>query len=44
MKAYKRVIVKIPIINPSCSEIKLKRDNERLIKRLEQLDKWAMGN
>ena len=42
-KKYKRVNVGIPTITPSHAEIKLKRDNERLIKRIERLENGPFG-
>lgn len=36
----KRVTVVPPKITPSSSRIKLRRDNERIIKRLEELEGW----
>lgn len=39
----KRVSVVPPIISPSSSRIKLRRDNERLVKKLEQSEFGLFG-
>ncbi|WP_339216993.1 hypothetical protein [Ornithinibacillus sp. FSL M8-0202] len=40
---YKRATVKIPKITPSHSYIKLKKDNERVIQLLENLERGPFG-